>query len=216
MGPVGSGEAPSAHLTPWERLFAALVAVLAGLGAWRLIESPPTMTQASSSCVKPECVLRVSSSEQTVVVALIALAAVAALIAILGVRFTKVSAAGASLEGPSVAEVDQKDAAEKTKGALGASEPAPQDLASPSARAQEPSDQAWRELPGWAQRALISWAQEGSVVTQPLRFAVLEAAKEPGKGNHPWYVKVRLDNGEIRTLRVATGRGGTTAEEPGG
>jgi hypothetical protein len=47
----------------------------------------------------------------------------------------------------------------------------------------------------------------GDVVSAPLRTAVVESAKEAGKGNRPWFVTVRLDDGSLRTLKVTTGRG---------
>jgi hypothetical protein len=171
------------------------------------------MTQASASCISASCVVKVSATDQTAVVALIALAAAAGLIAILGVRFTKLSAAGASLEQPTVSEVDPKKAKERTAGAL--TDQSPQAVESrgvaPSEKA--PSDDEWNELPQWAQNALVAWAENVEAVSRPMRFAVVEAAKDEGQGNHPWYVKVKLDDGAVRTLRVATGRGGTATED---
>jgi hypothetical protein len=186
-----------------ERLVAAIISVAAGVGVWQLLFHPPSMKQASSSCMAASCVVKVSATDQTAVVALIAVAAAAGLIAILGVRFTKVSAGGASLEQTTVSEVDPKKAAERTAGAL-ADQPA-----RAVEKAPRPSDDEWNKLPQWAQNALVRWAENVSAVSQPMRFAVVDAAKEAGRGNHPWFVKVRLDDGGLRTLRVATGRGGT-------
>jgi hypothetical protein len=191
-----------------ERLVALGIGIAAGVGAWQLVFYPPTMSQASATCMSASCVVRVSATDQTAVVALIALAAAAGLIAVLGVRFTKLSAAGASLEQATVSEVDPQKAAERTAGAL--MDSLPRTVEPPAAA---PSDDEWNKLPGWAQNALVAWAENVSAVTQPMRFAVINAAKDEGRGNHPWYVKVRLDDGTLRTLRVATGRGGTATED---
>jgi hypothetical protein len=208
------------RLSYTERLVALAISLVAGVGAWRLAFHPPHINQASSSCMSASCVVKVSATEQTVVVALIALAAAASLIAVLGVRFTKLSAAGASLEQPTVSEVDPKKAAERTAGAL--TDQAPQapsrSLDLDPAQAVHPpapalSDDEWNKLPQWAQNALVAWAENVATVTQPMRFAVIEAAKEQGRGNHPWYVKVKLDDDSVRTLRIGTGRGGTATED---
>lgn len=200
-------EAEANRLSPLERVLALLLCIVAGVGAWQLLVAPPKMSQASSSCMSASCVVQVSAIDQTAVLALIAVAAAAGLIAVLGVRFTKLSAGGASLEQPTVSEVDPKKAAEQTAGALKVE--SPQADGAPG----RPLDDEWNKLPQWAQKALVSWAENVETVSQPMRFAVVDAAKEEGRGNHPWFVKVRLDDGTVRTLRIATGRGGTATED---
>ena len=196
------------QLSWFERLGAVIICLAAGVGTWQLLFHPPHMDQASSSCMSASCVVKVSATDQTAVVALIALAAVAGLVAVLGIRFTKLSAAGASLEQPTVSEVDPKKAAARTDDAL--TDQSPQTITSP---VPAPSADEWNELPQWAQNALVAWAENVETVSRPMRFAVTKVAKEPGQGNHPWYVQVKLDDNTIRTLRVATGRGGTATED---
>jgi hypothetical protein len=192
--PVPNSSSASPDLDPVARLTAAAVASLAGLGVWQLLAFPPHLKQAASSCEHPSCVVTVSSTDQTAVIALIALAAAAALIAVLGVRFTKTSVAGASLEGPAtVGEVVPKDAAKRTGGVLKVRPPTPP---------ATPTDDEWHKLPGWAQRTLIEWAQGGTVVTTPMKFAVVAAAKDTRAESRAWYVTVKLDDGHFRVLQV--------------
>jgi hypothetical protein len=195
------------RLTLVERIGASLVALGSGIVALLLLNDPPDVEKAGASCTSKDCVLTVDGDIQSVAVALIALAAAAALIAVLGVRFTKVGAGGATLELASVSEVDEGTAEKDTAGVL---------KTDSERRALAPAldgEREWDKLPEWAQRAVRDWVYEGSVVKASPREAVIDVAKGAGKGNHAWYVTVRLEDGGTRVLRVATGRGGTTASE---
>lgn len=212
---AGTTSAGPPMLTWWERSAAAVVALGVGVLAYAAEVHPPTITKAanSSACTTESakaCVVSVSSDTSTLVVALVAFAAVAALIAILGIRFTKVTAAGASLESD-VTATNPAAAEKATGGQLAASREALL-----SRRGSEPPDLApdavFRKLPDWVQASLIRWANTQSAVTKPIAYALLDAAKETGRGNKPWFVTVEQDSGDTLVLRVATGRGGTSIE----
>lgn len=199
-----------------ERGSAAIVAVGVGVLAYLAEVDPPTVKRAASStaCTSQAakaCVVSVAPDTSTVVVALIAFAAAFALLAVLGIRFTKVSAGGASLESD-VTPTSPAAASKATGGALGETRSVATERVSPEA-GYAPSDAEFQRLPGWAREKLIAWANTQDAVTGPIAYAVLAAAKEEGQGNKPWYVTVQQDSGDTLVLRVATGRGGTRIGE---
>lgn len=203
-------------LSTLERVLAGTVALAVGILAWRAEVNPPlvTKTTGSAACAvhARDCVVKVSADTSTVVVALIALAAAAAVIALLGIRFTKVSAGGASLESDvMVASVD--DAQKATGASLAPTREQASSKRGLTAATTASSDEVFETLPGWAQESLITWANRQTAVTRPIAYAVFDAAKEKGRGNKPWYVTVEQDSGETIVLRVATGRGGTRIGE---
>ncbi|MGI8412019.1 MAG: hypothetical protein ACR2QA_05910 [Solirubrobacteraceae bacterium] len=199
-----------------ERGFAAIVAVGVGVLAYLAEVDPPIVKKAANStaCASPAakaCVVSVAADTSTVVVALIAIAAASALIAILGIRFTKVSAGGASLESD-VTPTSLSAASKATGGALAVK----RGVATATVSAEPgdaPRDAAFQRLPDWAKEKLIAWANTQDAVTRPIAYAVRAAAKEEGQGNKPWYVTVEQDSGDTLVLRVATGRGGTRIGE---
>ncbi len=209
--PLAVGARPG--LSPWERGAAGVIGLGTGLLALLAAIDPPQVHRVADlkGCsTAAQCVVSVDADTSTIVVALIALSAAAALlIALLGVRFTKISAAGATLEGTYVS-VTTPGEASKLTGRPFSAEPRPRAAQTDT---KQDSPTAWDDLPRWAQSQLIAWANEQTAITRPIRSAVRDAAKATGQGNKPWYVTVELDDGRPLTLRVATGRGGTSVAE---
>lgn len=197
-----------AKLTLTERLLAAIVGCVFGALAYLALVDPPDVKQAAPSGVcktVSECTISVAADTQSLVLALALLSGAVLLIALLGIRFTKIVAGSVTLEEGTVGEVDKEEAKAKTDNKLTTEVPAQVE------RAVAPADTgAWDRLPEWAQDTLLAWATSGSALTSSLRVAVVSAEKEAGQGNRPWYVTVRLDNGEARVLRLATGKGSNT------
>jgi hypothetical protein len=132
--------------------------------------------------------------------ALISLAGVAGMISVLGIRFTKIGPDGPTLEA-SVTQATVAEAKRQTGRDF-----APSAAAAIRAETIAPEDAAWDQLPDWAKQALQSWANSGqTVVTRPLRAAVVEAEKA-GQGDNPWFVSINVDDGTMQVFRVATGR----------
>ncbi len=204
--------AGSTRLSLPERMLAAAVGIVAAVLALLALTDPPNVTQAApaAACKNvSECTVAVAADTKTLVVALALLSGAALLIALLGIRFTKITAGSVSLEEGTVGEVSKDEAKSRTQNRLTTDAPveAPGAVANPH---------AWESLPTWAKNTLLLWATSGTALTTPLRSAVVSAEKESGRGNRPWYVTVRLDSGETRTLRLATGKGSHTVrhDEP--
>jgi hypothetical protein len=194
-----------------ERAAAAIVGLLAAaLATWLELDPPTrTATVALSACKDAQqCVAQVSSDPTTIVVALISLAGLAGLIAVLGIRFTKIGAGGATLEA-SVTQATPAEAKKETGRDFAASADA--EIRTEAIAAE---NAAWDQLPDWAKQALQAWANSGqTVVTRPIKAAVVEAEKAEGQGNNPWFVSMKLDDGTTQVFRVATGRGGTSLQQ---
>jgi len=202
------GVSKSNRLTLSERVLAAIVGVGFGVLSYLALTDPPDVTQvapAAACKAVSECTISVAADTQTLVVALALLSGAALLIALLGIRFTKITAGSVSLEEGTLGEVSKEEAKAKTQNKLTTEVPA---AAEPDVATANTG--AWDGLPSWAQNTLLLWATSGSALTRPLSAAVVSAEKESGRGNRPWYVTVRLDSGETRVLRLATGKGSHT------
>ncbi|HEX5610198.1 MAG TPA: hypothetical protein VFX45_08915 [Solirubrobacterales bacterium] len=187
------------RLTPRERRGAAGVGVVVWVLAGLLLFFPPEVKEAGGegcSSSGHECgVVEVSADTETVSVVLVGLGGVALAVALLGIRFTKLSAGGVAVEG-TVAEVSAKSGRLK-KGV----------------KSWEDSASLFAQLPEWAQSALNEWAEEGSVLTRQARHSVEDVQQESSRA---WLVWVRLDNEEVRALRLTYGRGSSrVADQPG-
>jgi hypothetical protein len=90
-------------LLPWERRVAGGLAAAAALAVAALEFFPPEVTKvsANTNCVGRACAVKVSGDDSALMVALVGIAAATALIAVLGIRFTQISAGGATLGGGS-------------------------------------------------------------------------------------------------------------------
>lgn len=183
----------------------AFLAILAYLNPQEIRSASP-----SDACVPTTdvpCSIVTDTPTDKLVIALALVAGVLALVAVLGIRFNKVKAGDVELGVGEVAETKPDEAAERTKGEVKGEDKVRAAVA-PATPATEGA--AWDRLPDWAQEALMRWAMAGDVVSAPLRTVVVESAKEGGQGNRPWFVTVRLDDGNLRTLKVTTGRGSAT------
>lgn len=148
--------------------------------------------------------VHVDADVSNLVVALALVAGAAFLVALLGVRFTRITAGSVGLDAATVGEASEEEASTKAQEFKVTENKVDLDEVDLEASSNE-----WSKLPDWAKKALVNWADEGTVLTRPLRHAILSSAKEPGKGSRAWYVKVLLDDGNTRTLKVTTGRGST-------
>lgn len=210
--PVPSPDPKANRLDSHERWAAAGLAALVAILAVLVYLNPQEIRTASSSdaCIptaEAPCSIVTDAPTDKIVIALALVAGVLALVTVLGIRFNKVKAGDLELGVGEVTETKPNEAAEKTKGEVKGEDKVRAAIAPAPAA---PEGAAWDRLPDWAQTALMRWATAGDVVSAPLRAAVVESAKEAGQGNRPWFVTVRLDDGELRSLKVTTGRGSAT------
>ncbi len=192
-------------LTARERGLALVLAAAAGLASVWAYGHPQPLRAVSPSdkCVPSSitpCSIVTDAANDKLVIALALIAGVLALVGVLGVRFNSVKAG--DIELTSVAETTKDEAKKKTDGKVTGEQAAVTELVD--------KPPVWDGLPDWVQDALLRWANEGGALTAPLRTAVIEGAKESGRGNRPWFVTVRLDDNSLRTLTISTGRGSVT------
>lgn len=221
-------------LTGGERRWAGGASVVLFVVALFVLFRPPTRTTESgvvhTGVRQATEYTTVVSDVSAVLSVLFAVAAVLVLVAVLGRRFSSVTLPGVTLGDKPKAEETTPEAAnaeiEAPRGTsdedegdklrtpnLGAAhDDGPSRLRTDPGEAPDPA--LWDGLSDWVRGALLDWANSGQeVLTSPIRMAVIDARKAPGRGNHPWFVSVKMDNGSVRVFRIATGRGGVSTTD---
>ena len=201
--PGGGPDSPL--LAPWERLASGVAALLLLVLAVWLYSEPPDRRTALSGCGAADvqqCVVTVDAQPGSLTTTLVAAAVVLALVAVLGRRFSSVKLPGIGrLTAPTATEVRRETPAAETAAGRATPVPRPSGAGAPSPSA------LWDLLPPWAHVALDRWGAENPIFDIPVSDAITEVYEPRGDQSLPWYVTLRDDRGEERTLRVVSPSG---------
>lgn len=196
-------------------------ALLAAGAAWYVVARRSVLVVAPQCEGGPDCVVQVDvQPDPVVVVALLTAAVLFALMAVTGLPFAITLGNGAGLTpvpeatAQDVAKVPQ-DAERTTRDEVADSPVVGQAVQDPAGRDVRASLRLWNDLPADVQEAAAShWSEVwdyGEV--DDLQTGLVEVARRPGRGNHPYYLTLETPDGRktMKVSRGGRGKSGPTA-----